>query len=234
MGSRTLPGNAMTSERDHRPSRPWWPWTRRLLTLVFFVAVFALLVRFARNVDWDDVFASLRAPAAPGPAGGDRLRAGQPPPVQLLRPDRAALHRARTGDAQSDGGQLHQLRLQPEPRVAGGRRSLPLSAVLAAGAGQRRDHSHPDDEHADQLAGLHVAGRFPVPRASAAAAAQLEARQRWPAMAGRRPGAGGGGVLRGLPALGRTGLDRARARDSSCPIGAWPACSWPCHASTGA
>ena len=51
----------MAGERDHRPSRPWWPWTRRLLTLVFFVAVFALLVRFARNVDWDDVFASLLA-----------------------------------------------------------------------------------------------------------------------------------------------------------------------------
>ncbi len=61
MGSRTLPSNAMADERDHRPSRPWWPWTRRLLTLVFFVAVFALLVRFARNVDWDDVFASLLA-----------------------------------------------------------------------------------------------------------------------------------------------------------------------------
>jgi glycosyltransferase 2 family protein len=59
MDSRTLPSNAMAGEQDHRPSRPWWSWTRRLLTLVFFVAVFALLVRFARNVDWDDVFASL-------------------------------------------------------------------------------------------------------------------------------------------------------------------------------
>src|SRR6478609_6787324 len=58
MGSSTLPRNAMAS--DHRPSHPWWPWARRLLTLVFFVAVLALLVRFARNVDWDDVFDSLR------------------------------------------------------------------------------------------------------------------------------------------------------------------------------
>jgi uncharacterized membrane protein YbhN (UPF0104 family) len=61
MDSRALPSNALDGEQDHRPSRPWWPWTRRLLTLVFFVAVLALLVRFARNVDWDDVFASLRA-----------------------------------------------------------------------------------------------------------------------------------------------------------------------------
>jgi uncharacterized membrane protein YbhN (UPF0104 family) len=60
MGARTLPPNAMAAERDHRPSRPWWPWTRRLLTMLFFVAVLALLVRYARNVDWDDVFQSLR------------------------------------------------------------------------------------------------------------------------------------------------------------------------------
>ena len=173
-------------------------------------------------------------PAAPGPAGGDRLRAGQPPPVQLLRPDRAALHRPRTGHAQGHGGQLHQLRLQPEPGLAGGRHRLPLPAVLAAGAGQRRDHPHPVDEHADQLAGLHVAGRLPVPRASPAAAAQLEARQRWPAMAGRRPGAGGGGVLRGLPALGRPGLDGARARALPAPMAHGRRCSWPSRASTGA
>src|SRR5687768_5992352 len=60
MGARTLPPNAMAGERHHRPSRPWWPWTRRLLTMLFFVAVLALLVRYARNVDWDDVFQSLR------------------------------------------------------------------------------------------------------------------------------------------------------------------------------
>ncbi|WP_235964819.1 lysylphosphatidylglycerol synthase domain-containing protein [Caenimonas soli] len=60
MGSRTLPRNAMAGEPSERQARPWWPWTRRLLTLLFFVAVLALLVRFARNVDWDDVFQSVR------------------------------------------------------------------------------------------------------------------------------------------------------------------------------
>jgi uncharacterized membrane protein YbhN (UPF0104 family) len=59
MGARTLPPNAMAGECHHRPSRPWWPWMRRLLTMLFFVAVLALLVRYARNVDWDDVFKSL-------------------------------------------------------------------------------------------------------------------------------------------------------------------------------
>jgi glycosyltransferase 2 family protein len=61
MDSRSLPSNTTTRDPGHQPSRLWWPWTRRLLTLVFFVAVLALLVRFARNIDWDDVLRALRA-----------------------------------------------------------------------------------------------------------------------------------------------------------------------------
>ena len=45
--------------------RPWWPWTRRLLTLAFFTAVAWLLYRYGRNVDWEDVLASLKE--TPGP-----------------------------------------------------------------------------------------------------------------------------------------------------------------------
>ena len=56
MSSRTLPRNAMVAPRP----RPWWPWLRRLLTVLFFTAVAALLVRYARTVDWDDVLDSLR------------------------------------------------------------------------------------------------------------------------------------------------------------------------------
>lgn len=56
MSSRTLPHNAMVAPR----SRAWWPWLRRLLTVLFFTAVAALLVRYARTVDWDDVLDSLR------------------------------------------------------------------------------------------------------------------------------------------------------------------------------
>ncbi len=69
MGARTLPRNALAkpprrggaapSSGGWR-SRPWWPWLRRALTLLFFGAVVALLVRFARNVDWQEVLASLR------------------------------------------------------------------------------------------------------------------------------------------------------------------------------
>lgn len=40
--------------------RSWWPWARRGLTLAFFALVAALLWRYARNVDWDDVWASVQ------------------------------------------------------------------------------------------------------------------------------------------------------------------------------
>jgi uncharacterized membrane protein YbhN (UPF0104 family) len=69
MDSRTLPHQQMDQpprrrpapgDADHWRSRPWWHWTRRLLSLLFFAAVVALLVRYGRNVDWDDVLDSVR------------------------------------------------------------------------------------------------------------------------------------------------------------------------------
>ena len=45
--------------------RAWWPWFKRGVTLLFFVAVAVLLVRYARTLDWEDVFDSLRALPAP-------------------------------------------------------------------------------------------------------------------------------------------------------------------------
>jgi uncharacterized membrane protein YbhN (UPF0104 family) len=52
--------------------RRWWPWTRRILTWVFFALVAFLLVRYARRIDWDDVLQSLRGlpPAALAAAVG--------------------------------------------------------------------------------------------------------------------------------------------------------------------
>ncbi len=38
----------------------WWAWAKRVLSIVFFGAVIALLVRYGRTVDWDDVLDSLR------------------------------------------------------------------------------------------------------------------------------------------------------------------------------
>jgi glycosyltransferase 2 family protein len=38
---------------------PWWPWIKRILGVLFIAAVLALLVRYARNVDWVEVKQSL-------------------------------------------------------------------------------------------------------------------------------------------------------------------------------
>jgi len=88
MGSPSLPRNALVKPRPRRapPREPghwrkqrWWPWTRRALTLLFFGVVIALLVRYARTVDWSDVMASLRGTprfallAAIGFAAGSHL-----------------------------------------------------------------------------------------------------------------------------------------------------------------
>lgn len=73
MGSRTMLRNGMAGTRGpavrgrHRlRDHAWWPWFKRGLTLLFFVAVAVLLVRYARNLDWQDVFDSVRS--LPGPA----------------------------------------------------------------------------------------------------------------------------------------------------------------------
>ena len=75
MASRTLPRNALVKPRPRRaaPSQagpgtahPVWHWIKRVLSLLFFVAVTALLVRYARTIDWDDVLDSVRN--TPGPA----------------------------------------------------------------------------------------------------------------------------------------------------------------------
>ncbi|HSH90975.1 MAG TPA: lysylphosphatidylglycerol synthase domain-containing protein [Ramlibacter sp.] len=71
----TLPRNSLVKPRPHRHapappshwrSQPWWAWTKRALSVLFFAAVVVLLVRYGRNVDWDEVVGSVRN--TPGPA----------------------------------------------------------------------------------------------------------------------------------------------------------------------
>jgi uncharacterized membrane protein YbhN (UPF0104 family) len=42
-------------------TKPWWPWLRRGVTLVFFGLVAWLLVHQARAIDWQEVLTALRA-----------------------------------------------------------------------------------------------------------------------------------------------------------------------------
>jgi uncharacterized membrane protein YbhN (UPF0104 family) len=75
MGARTLPRNALVKPRprnrpapghpDHWRSQAWWPWTRRVLSVLFFAVVIWLLVRYGRNIDWDDVLDAVRETPRP-------------------------------------------------------------------------------------------------------------------------------------------------------------------------
>jgi uncharacterized membrane protein YbhN (UPF0104 family) len=40
--------------------RPWWPWAKRTIALLFFAGVAALLVRQARTIDWSEVLDAVR------------------------------------------------------------------------------------------------------------------------------------------------------------------------------
>ncbi len=62
MGTRTL---AVPGHPDHWRSQAWWPWARRALAFLFFAAVIALLVRYGRNIDWDEVLDSVRSTPVP-------------------------------------------------------------------------------------------------------------------------------------------------------------------------
>lgn len=58
--------NPSDAQRRTRLSqRRWWPWAKRGFTLLFFGVVLALLWRYARNVDWDDVLNSVRETPRP-------------------------------------------------------------------------------------------------------------------------------------------------------------------------
>ncbi|CAH1386796.1 lysylphosphatidylglycerol synthase domain-containing protein [Candidatus Nitrotoga sp. M5] len=56
----TVPRSAGTTD-PALAQHPWWPWVRRGLILIFFVAVAVLLVRFGREVEWDAVWKTVRA-----------------------------------------------------------------------------------------------------------------------------------------------------------------------------
>jgi glycosyltransferase 2 family protein len=73
--SPTLPRNALVRPRPRRAAREqtkrqghprgWWRWTKRALSLLFFAAVTALLVHYARNVDWQEVLEAVRNTPTP-------------------------------------------------------------------------------------------------------------------------------------------------------------------------
>lgn len=70
MTSRSLTRNALARPRPVRADpvapgprarRAWWPWLKRALLALFFAFVTFMIVRFALQVDWPEVWASVRA-----------------------------------------------------------------------------------------------------------------------------------------------------------------------------
>lgn len=51
--------SAAPAASDGGTSRPWWPWLKRGVTLAFFLIVAVFTVRYARNVDWSEVWQSI-------------------------------------------------------------------------------------------------------------------------------------------------------------------------------
>ena len=67
MTSRTLPRPVLAEAKAPAAttggwrSQPWWPWLKRGLTLAFFAVVAWFMVRYARNVDWGEVWSAMLA-----------------------------------------------------------------------------------------------------------------------------------------------------------------------------
>jgi uncharacterized membrane protein YbhN (UPF0104 family) len=66
MTSRSLPRNALAKPRAVRPAegqakgwRRWWPWIKRGVVAAFLGFVLVLLVRYARGVNWPEVWDAL-------------------------------------------------------------------------------------------------------------------------------------------------------------------------------
>ena len=63
--SRPKPPPDAGRQGGHWRHHPGWIWAKRIFAWVFFIAVLWLLVRYARNVDWEDVLDSIRSTPAP-------------------------------------------------------------------------------------------------------------------------------------------------------------------------
>lgn len=56
---RPVPGAPAPGRATHWRASAWWKWARRVLSLAFFAAVLYLLVRYARTLDWQEVWDSV-------------------------------------------------------------------------------------------------------------------------------------------------------------------------------
>ena len=65
----------MNAAAAHPVHRPWWPWVRRAVVVLFLCGVAVLVVRQARTIDWREVLDAIQElPLATVLAGGRRAR----------------------------------------------------------------------------------------------------------------------------------------------------------------
>ena len=62
---RARPTRPQVEAHRHWRARGWWGWTKRAFSIVFFAAVAALLVRYARQLDWNEVLDSVTSTSMP-------------------------------------------------------------------------------------------------------------------------------------------------------------------------
>ena len=189
-----------------------WPLIKKILTYVFFALVAGLLIGLARNLDWQEVYNTLRNYQAKtlwmaGAAAfgsyvvycffdvlGKRY-ARHDLPVRQILPVTFVCYAFNLNLSAWVGGIALRFRLYSR---------LGLEA--------RADHPGVHREHPDQLAGLHVAGRTHLRHGLDRAAGQLEIG--FTALRGRRWPVGG---VRGVPGPVRlfqsAFVDHPRPRD---------------------
>ena len=195
-----------------------------------------LLVRYARNVDWDDVS---RTPCStlPRPALLAAIGLALPPATSLyscfdLLGRRYTGHDLAKRKVMAVNFISYAFNLNLGSLVGGVAFRYRLYSRLGLDNGEITRILV--DEHADQLAGLHVAGR----RCSSCIRWQLPPSwkhgQRRPAMAGRRPGRWWRWPT-SWPACARASAAwTIRGHELILPPLRMAGCSWPCRASTGA
>lgn len=55
------PGMPEEAPKTGLAAKPWWPWVKRALTFAFFALVAWYSIRYARNVDWGEVWQTILA-----------------------------------------------------------------------------------------------------------------------------------------------------------------------------
>ena len=225
---------AHSTRHTVHPAKTRWSRWKRLLTMLFFLALIVLADDVRRPASRME--RSVRHPRRlQGTYAGHRLGpdAVELFGLRLFRPDRPQLHSpgpdVETDPASGD----HQLRLQSQFERVGGWHRHALSAVFTIGCEQGQYRKNPRPEPGNQLVWLHADRRGGVQHRTGANAAGLETQQRCITRCGRTVAAGERGLSGGLSIFPSVGNGPFAGWKSTCRRCVWRFCSWAWGRSTG-